>query len=106
MHVYWPDPDDPKALAHAVACMARGVMVQKGAVGAWDRPDAEILGPYWNREPYSTSGPDYINYGYDMLMAASFGPGLPKTEAMLRLGEIRHSRTCRPYLKDYTFPEC
>lgn len=87
------DAHDPAALA----CMMRALMVHKGAVGAWDIPDTELVGPGYRT--IKQTGWDYAplyrnSTGYVMLMYAPFGPGTSRREAMERLGEVQNPERC------------
>jgi len=106
--------DDPKALA----CIVRGLAMHKGAMGAWDIPDAELLGPHPEEIVVAMGNRvEIASVGYDVLMYAPFGPGMSREAALRALPEVRNPLSCtlqpgaeaaygRPFFQDYKRREC
>jgi hypothetical protein len=90
------DTDDPDA----VACLARGLMIHKGAVGAWNVAAGALFRSWQERRFVGTPGGAIMDRlmesarGYQMLMYAPFGPGTSRAEALKRLDEIQNPDRC------------
>jgi hypothetical protein len=90
------DTDDPDAMA----CLARGLMIHKGAVGAWNVAAGALFRSWQERRFVGTFGEAIMDRlmesarGYQMLMYAPFGPGTSRAEALKRLDEIQNPDRC------------